>query len=216
MDTGINTPKFNISELVDDLRPVTPLGKTRGLIIPALLTAAFICVIIVAKGLRADLISGHPAEMFLIRAGILLLLGTASAHAVISMACPAVGKHSNGWQMALAGALLFPLSAMIVASSGDINPSISMMKFGLECMMMSAIGALAIAIPMVIWLRRGAPTSLNRAGWLTGLASGGLAAFAYNLHCPFSDLAYTGLWYSLSVGVCALAGRAIVPRLIRW
>jgi len=27
---------------------------------------------------------------------------------------------------------------------------------------------------------------------------------------------YIGVWYSLAVGVCALLGRLIVPRLIRW
>ncbi len=67
-------------------------------------------------------------------------------------------------------------------------------------MMYSAIGGLATAVPMVLALRRGAPTSPARAGWLTGIAAGGLGAFAYNLHCPFNNVIYIGLWYTLAVG----------------
>ena len=29
-------------------------------------------------------------------------------------------------------------------------------------------------------------------------------------------MVYTGLWYGLAVGIAALAGRLVVPRLVRW
>ena len=48
------------------------------------------------------------------------------------------------------------------------------------------------------------------------LAGGSLGALAYNLHCPYDSMIYTGLWYGLAVGIAALAGRLVVPRLIRW
>jgi hypothetical protein len=86
----------------------------------------------------------------------------------------------------------------------------------LQCMAFSGLSGSATAVPMVLWLRRGAPTSPERAGWLTGVAAGGLGAFAYSLHCPFNDVVYIGLWYSLAVGLCAVLGRLVVPRLIRW
>jgi hypothetical protein len=216
MDKIMQKQVFDFSALVDDLRPVRALTTKRGALIPAGITAAMITVIAFTFGIREDVLIGHPQEMFLIRAGLLLLLGVASAHAVITTASPSVGKYNNGWQIALAGALLFPLSALIVAVSGDIDPSVSIVKYGAQCLAMSTIGALATAVPMVIWLRRGAPTSPERAGWLTGLASGGLGAFAYNLHCPFNSVVYIGLWYGLAVGICAVAGRLIVPNLIRW
>jgi hypothetical protein len=69
---------------------------------------------------------------------------------------------------------------------------------------------------MVFMLRKGAPTYPERAGWLTGIAAGGLGAFAYNLHCPFNNIVYIGLWYSLALVICALVGRLVVPHLIRW
>jgi hypothetical protein len=215
MDKNMTDTGFDISALVDDLQPVRPLNGMRGLLMPLLAITAALLVIAGAFGLRPDLLAGQPAEMFLIRAGILLLLGVSCAHAVLSMASPSVGKQNNGWKMAVAGAFLFPLSAMIVALTGKIPP-IAQMLNGYECVIMSAIGAFATAIPMVYWLRKGAPTSPERAGWLVGIASGGLGAFAYNFHCPFNSIVYIGLWYGLAVGVCAALGRLLVPRFIRW
>ncbi|MBU6207998.1 MAG: DUF1109 family protein, partial [Alphaproteobacteria bacterium] len=55
-----------------------------------------------------------------------------------------------------------------------------------------------------------------RAGWLVGLASGSFGTFAYSLNCPSNSIYYIGLIYSLAVGVCAVTGRLIVPRIIRW
>jgi hypothetical protein len=87
---------------------------------------------------------------------------------------------------------------------------------GVYCLIFSLIGGSATAIPMVAALRKGAPTSPERAGWLTGIASGGMGAFAYNFHCPYDSLVYIGFWYSAAVALCAIAGRLIVPRFIRW
>jgi hypothetical protein len=208
--------KFDLSALVDDLEPVTPVRQALPLALSAVITVAAVALIAWFQGVRADVLAGHPDEMFLIRSGVLLLLGGGTAHAVTSMASPSVGRSQDGWQMALAAAVLFPLSALIVASTGDIGPALSAMDSGLRCLGYSLIGGVATAVPMILMLRRGAPTSPERAGWLTGIAAGGLGAFAYNLHCPFNHVVYTGLWYSLAVGVCALAGRLVVPRLIRW
>jgi hypothetical protein len=212
----MNKPTFSIADMVDDLEPVRPVSIKGGLAIAAAITLTAIAAVIMRKGMRADLLAGHPSEMFLLRAGILLLLGVATAYSVLSMASPGVGKQGNGWKIALSAATLFPLAAMIVAMTGNVGPAITEMQSGVQCMTMSLIGGVATAIPMVLWLRKGAPTNLERAGWLTGVAAGGLGAFAYNFHCPFESIVYIGLWYTLAVGACAIIGRLLVPRLIRW
>lgn len=207
---------LNIAALVDDLEPVRPMNKRIPLALSAAITVVAVAVIVWFKGMRADVLAGHPDEMFLIRGGVLLLLGGATAHAVTSMASPSVGRNQNGWQMALAAAVLFPLAAIIVATTSDVGPAMSAMESGMRCMGYSLIGGIATAVPMVMWLRKGAPTSPERAGWLTGVAAGGLGAFAYNIHCPFNNVVYIGIWYSLALAVCAVVGRLVVPRLIRW
>jgi hypothetical protein len=208
--------KFDIAALVDDLEPVTALSPRRPLMIAAAITVAMLAIVVLMRGVRADVMAGHPDAMFLIRSGILLLLGGGTAHAVLGMASPAVGKAHMSWQMALAAAFLFPVAALIVAMTGDMGNAMAEMYSVGQCLMFSAIGGAATAVPMILHLRRGAPTSPARAGWLVGIASGGLGAFAYNLHCPFNSVVYIGLWYTLAVGVCAVAGRLVVPRLIRW
>ena len=216
MNEEVTNAKLTIAELVDDLEPVRPVSATGGLAFAAAITLAALAAVIMNKGMRADLLAGHPSEMFLLRAGILLLLGLATAYSVLAMASPAVGKHGQSWKIALSAAALFPLAAIIVAMTANVGPAITAMQSGMQCMTMSLIGGVATAIPMVLWLRKGAPTNPERAGWLTGVASGGLGAFAYSFHCPFESIVYIGLWYTLAVGACAVLGRLVVPRLIRW
>ncbi len=207
---------FSIEALVSELEPVRPFRLSVGIGLVAALLATAIMGILVVKGLRADLLAANPDPMFLLRAGLLLLLGCASGYAVLGMASPAVGKPGQSWKMALAAAALFPLAALVLAMSGRGGEAVNNFHYGLDCLKFSLLGALATAIPMILWLRRGAPTSPTRAGWMTGVASGGLGAFAYGLHCPFNDVVYIGLWYTLAVGACAVVGRLVVPRLIQW
>lgn len=207
---------FQIQQLVDDLTPVPALKPNRSMAASLAIMAAILAVIVLWLGPRDDIMIGKPDTMFLLRGGILLLLGLANAYAVLAMASPSVGRHGNGWKIALAAALLFPLAAMIVAFSASPAKAMAATDTGMQCLRMSIMGGLATAIPMVLHLRRGAPTSPERAGWLTGLAAGGFGTFAYGFHCPFNSIIYIGLWYSLAVGICAVLGRLVVPRLIRW
>jgi hypothetical protein len=208
--------QFNIQQLVDDLEPVRSLRPKQSMAASLIITGAILLLITLWLGPREDMIAGKPDGMFLLRGGILLLLGLANGYAAIAMASPSVGRQGSGWQIALAAAALFPLAALIVAMSTGPADAIAATQTGLQCLRMSVMGGLATAVPMVLHLRRGAPTSPERAGWLTGIASGGLGAFAYGFHCPFNNIIYIGLWYTLAVGISAVIGRLVVPRLIRW
>jgi hypothetical protein len=207
---------FDIASLVNELEPVRPLDARRGWGLPVLLTLAATGIIIWLNGMRADLSAGTPHPMFLMRSGILLLLGIASGGALLSMATPSVGKHGNGWKIAVAAALIFPAAATVMLFSGQSQSPLLAASSGLECLFYSIATGIATAVPMIAWLRRGAPTSPERAGLLTGLAAGGLGAFAYNFHCSYDSVVYIGFWYSLAVASCAILGRLVVPRLIRW
>ena len=207
---------FDLDAMVAELEPVQPLRVSRAIafVLTIAITAAFLIVSV--KGARTDVVALDPNPMFLLRAGLLLLLGGGCGWAALSMASPSVGKQGQSWKMAIAAAALLPLAALIVAMTGRSDIAMENANFGLQCMVFSGLSGLATAVPMVLWLRKGAPTSPERAGWLTGVAAGGLGAFAYGLHCPFNDVVYIGLWYSLAVGLCAVLGRVVVPRLIRW
>jgi hypothetical protein len=207
---------FDIQSLVDDLEPVRSMNPRRSIVLPVAAMLLALAFVVALLGARADVMAGEPTSMFLLRGGMLLLLGLASAWAVVRMASPSVGRHDNGWKVALAAAALFPLAAILVAMRQDPMPALTEFTDGMECLRMSVMSGLFTAIPMVLLLRRGAPTSPNRAGWVTGVAAGGLGAFTYSLHCPANGIIYIGFWYTLAVGICAGLGRLVVPRLIRW
>ena len=204
-----------IEGLVEQLEPVRTLKPKSGLAIVGGLTMIAGIAVATMLGVRDDLMTG-VAEMFFLRSGMLLMLGIATAITVVNMARPGVGKLSRGWIWALITAALFPLTAAIM--SAIAMPPLEALRpmEGLKCLAASGIAALAIGSGLTLWLRRGAPTSPERAGWLVGIASGALGAAAYNLHCPFNDIYYIGLWFTIPVLVSAIVGRLVVPRLIRW
>lgn len=206
-----------IDRLVDDLTPVKPLKARDGLALTLMTAAVFAALVAVFGGIRGDILMGIPDPMFFLRGGALLLLGLTSSYAVIAMSQPAVGNSFKGWVWALFAALLFPATAAVMAMiAAPDNMSIFVPRYGVECLAISMLVGTGIAAAQVFWLRRGAPVALDRAGWLVGMSSGALGAAAYSLHCPFNSIFYIGLWYSLAVAICAILGRLIVPRLIRW
>lgn len=206
-----------IAELVDDLRPVRPLSLWRGLGVVVASMAAMIAGVAMVVGLRPDLLTGSPDPLFLLANGLFLLLGLAASVSVLAMGRPRVGSDHSGWAWATAMAALLPATGIALALAGKTSALTGKAAgHGLDCLMMgSALGLLAFAV-LVIWLRRGAPTSPERAGLVAGIAAGSLGTFAYSLHCAFNDIVHIGLWHGGVVALSALAGRMVVPRLIRW
>ena len=208
---------FSIDSLVADLTPVARVRPRGALGLVLGTTALAIMWVALRFGIRPDLLAGTPHPIVVIRGGILLLLGFASLAGIVTAARPGVGQASHGWRWALAAAALFPVTSLLLSLVNGGFPQDDMHSpNGPWCLGISTVGATLIGGALTAWLRRGAPTALNRAGWLVGLAAGSFGAFAYGLHCPSTTVYYVGLWYSGAVAMCALAGRLIVPPLIRW
>ncbi len=206
-----------IDDLVANLTPVRRLAPGLAWTMALALTGVAVLAVYSLYGLRSDLMAGHPAGIVVLRAGALLLLGCAALTAVIAAARPGVGQTSHGWRWALGAALMFPLTSIVIVLTDQRLPMADLTSpNGPWCLGISGASALVIGTALTVWLRGGAPVALNRAGWLVGLAAGSFGAFAYSLHCPSATIPYIGIWYTLTVGLCALAGRLIVPRLLRW
>jgi len=216
-----NPPEAGLNALLDalaaDLHPVKPLSDRPVQLVLAMMLGLAVVAVAVFLGARADLVAGEPGAMFLMRCGTLLMLALISVAAVLAQAHPGVGPGRQGWKVATAMAALYPLVGGAQAlADPDHARAMAAMPSGWQCLGVSLGIALLCAVPMVLHLRRGAPVAPDRAGLMVGLAAGSLGALAYNIHCPFTDMVYTGLWYGAGVAGAALAGRLIVPRLIRW
>lgn len=213
--------RFDIDTLVESLVPVRRLRVRDGLAIA--LAVMVLCALAIGFGLgvRGDLTNGIPHWMFMVRSAVLLGLGTAAAAAALAASTPSVGgERSAFWKWSLGIAAVFPLGAMYVwmADIRTVDQARRLLDphYGLQCLQMSAMCALAIGTAMILWLRRGAPVTPARTGWLVGLASGSLGAAAYSLACSENAVIYIGTWYTLAVAGCALTGRLVVPPLLRW
>lgn len=206
-----------IASLVDDLRPARVLHRRYGLGLTAAAAAATLAIVAVIFGFRGDISVGHFETLFLIANGLFLILGVACAATVVAMGNPQVGSRHFGWRWVAAAACLLPLSAIIILVSGTEAPPGSLISVHeMDCIFAGVGLGLLTAVALVFWLRRGAPTSPERAGLLVGVASGCIGIFAFAFHCSSNTIYHVGLWHSAPVLISALLGRVLVPRLVRW
>ncbi len=213
---SMNT-SFNIDTLVEGLVPVRRVRAEHGLLLVLATTIIASAAVAMRYGFRADIMSGTPDPMVIIRGGVLLLMGLATSFAAIAAARPAVGQRHNGWLWTLATAMLFPAAALVNGLwLGGVPDDSLHPEMGRYCLGISGGSALLIGGALTAWLRRGAPTAIDRAGWLVGLAAGSFGTFAYSLHCPLTNIWYIGLWYTAAVALAACAGRLVVPKIVRW
>jgi len=210
-------PPLDLDRLADELTPVRRLRPAAGALATAAAVAAVIVAVLGWAGLRADLAEGVLHPIFLVRAGLLLLLGSASVAGVLAMGQPAVGRARAGWRWAAAAAAVIRMAAVILALNAPtpVGGRLYPMN-GMQCIGYTLVGGIAIGAVLTLWLRRGAPTSPKRAGLLVGLGAGSLAAFAYGMHCPHDDMLYIGLWYTIAIAGAAAIGWIVVPPLVRW
>ncbi|WP_017664199.1 NrsF family protein [Porphyrobacter sp. AAP82] len=206
-----------IAELVDGLEPVRPLHFAEGVALALGAAAVTAVAVVAAFGLRAEWLAGHLDPMQLVSTLLFLGLALAASVAVVVMSRPQVGSDHSGWRWAAAMAGLLPLAGVIVAlARGASGLSPELMRHGAECLAGGSAASLLVFALLTAWLRRGAPTAPERAGLVAGVAAGAFGIFAASLHCGDNDIVHIGLWHSAVVAVTGLAGRALVPRLIRW
>ena len=210
-------PNKLIASLVDDLRPVRAMRMVDGLALVASAGVITVVLTILLLGLRPDVADGQFQPLFLFANGLFLIVGLATALAAVGMGMPRVGHSSQGWKWVVAMGSLLPATAVIMLTSRtEPMPLALVTSHEVKCVAMGLALSLLTATALTGWLRRGAPTSAERAGWLVGLASGSTGIFAFAFHCPFDSFYHVGLWHVLPVAIGAILGRLIVPRLIRW
>jgi len=207
-----------IAALTEDLTPVKRVRPVEGLLLIGFATIIASVASIAVYEWWDGLLTGAASGYFVITHGLLLVLGGASAAALISGALPRVGARANAplWSAIMLGIL--PLGAIISLLSGQGNHAHEGLNdpVAFMCTTASLSASALVLIAAVLWLRRGAPVSLERSGWLAGLAAGSLGTVAYGITCPLDTFSHVGLWHVAPVAISAIVGRLVVPPLIRW
>lgn len=206
-----------IDSLVDDLHPVRPVSTARGLAVAAGSLAAIVLAVIATFGVNWDFAGLAAQPVYMISVGLFLLLGAVCAISVVAQSKPQVGADHSGWKWAALMILILPLAGVVSSLRGSNSAfSASATMDGLGCVMVAVLfGSLAFGA-MTWWQRRGAPTSPERAGLLTGIAAGCFGIVGFSLSCTHADIAHIGIWHSVAVATCAVLGRLVLPRLLRW
>jgi hypothetical protein len=207
-----------LNDLVADLKPVKPMKPRTGWLLLAGAVAVSASLVIGVLGMRIDLAAVLMTAPFLWKMMTFLALGLVAAAVAIRLSHPNAGqdKLAPWFVPGLAVVLLLPAVASLFGT-GD-QPLISRLdlaqaKWCFSCIIAASLAPMAC---LTVWLRRGAPVRPVRAAVLIGLASGGLGAAAFALHCPHSDPLYVALWYGLSVALVVGLARVLLPRWLRW
>lgn len=205
-----------IAALAAELTPVRPMRLKTGLGWLAAAVLATLAVTVLWFGLRADLMAGTAPPLVPLASGLWLLLGLATASSAIALGTPEVGRRSSGWRWTLAMAALLPAGALVTILRDVPDGRIPSGTVEWACVGDALALGLMTAVPLILWLRRAAPVSPERAGVLVGIASGSIGIFAFSLHCPIDGFAHLGLGHAVPVLIAALVGRLLLPRFLRW
>lgn len=206
-----------IDALVADLAPVHPLRGRDGGLRVALAAALTLAAVLGLLGLAAPLRDGTMSAMFPLANGLLLLLGLAAGASAIAQATPHVGARHNGPRWTMASAAVFPATALaLLALHGDEAGHLIAAERSWHCLAASLLASLLIGGALLTWLRRGAPASPETAGLHLGVAATALGTAIYGFSCPADNLYHLGIWHALPVVVGGLAGRFLIPPLLRW
>jgi len=214
-----------IASMTEELTPVRRVNPRDGALLVGFATLVSGLLSISIFNFWTGMFLGEASAFFWITNLLLLLLGAASTTALVSGALPRVGPRTSAPAWSAAMLAVMPIAALITIATVELNhdhenavPSMlaDPATWHWECGA-SAFGAgLIVFVAAVMFLRQGAPVSLERSGWLAGLTAGALGAVAYGITCPLDSIAHIGIWHVLPVAAWALIGRYAVPPLIRW
>ena len=206
-----------IAAMTEDLTPVQRVRPEMGGLLIGFATVVAALASIAIFEFWTGMVTGDASGYFWIINGLLLVLGTASTAALVASALPRVGERSSAPRWGAAMLAVIPIAALIsLISAETTGENASAVVWYWECAAYGMSAGLLVALAAVMFLRRGAPVSLERAGWLTGLAAGSLGSLAYGITCPLDTITHVGIVHLVPVAISAVIGRLVVPPLIRW
>lgn len=206
-----------IDTLVADLTPVRPRRPAAGALLVTAAAAATALAVIAANGLAGNPWQSAASPLFLLANGLLLMLGIAASASTIAMANPRVGSRHTGarWAMLMAG--VFPAAAVVMLAIHRAEAShLLAAAEGWHCFAEGTLASLLTGGTLLFWLRRGAPVSPGIAGLHLGVGSTALGSAIYGISCPVDTIYHLGIWHALPVVLGGLAGRLLIPKVLRW
>lgn len=207
-----------IRKLADGIEPVPPRAVERRLGRAVAGGASVTLILVVAAlGLRPDLAHAMVGGMFWLKLFYTGSIGLGALVLTAHLARPEATRLDGlRW-------LLIPIGVMAAVGLVELIeiPASEWSKLWMGrswkiCPFLIFGLAVPIYLCLIVAFRRFAPTRLTATGAVAGLASGGLAATVYCLHCPEASALFVLTWYAMGMALAALAGGLAGKLMLRW
>lgn len=213
---------MKMDQLIDDLaREVRPVGRGAvGMRLAIGLAAGAIGTVMLVGwwlGFNPDLGIAMRGYSFWMKWIYTLSIAVCAMVATARLARPDTGRLGWLWILLVPAGLLALIGAVEMAR---VPPGHWLAMWLGDSWRVCPTNLFLLSIPIFLGLlwsfRRLAPTRLRAAGAAAGLTAGAWAAALYCLHCPEVSAIFVLTWYSLGIGLAALLGALVGPRLLRW
>jgi hypothetical protein len=184
-----------------------------------LVAGAFVTLlaVIFGLGLRPDLATATVGFAFWMKVAYTAALAVLALTLTLHLSRPDAARPRGLWILALPIAALATLAVLELLRT---PPSGWVALWLGDSWRICPWLVLGLSVPIFLGLlwafRRLAPTRRRAAGTAAGLAAGAAAATIYGLHCPEASATFVLTWYSLGIGLAAVLGRLVGPKLLRW
>lgn len=213
---------MSIERLVDqlsrDLKPVHPRSVAADALILAIIGGIELALFIGLGAMRPDMPMAMEHLPFWWKLTGLGLVATVGAGVAILSLNP-VASPRRGLRSLVAIAAVCLAAGWGIDAAGHGWPALAERlnwRDGLQCVAKMVLLSLPAVIGIGFLMRRGAPTDLGGTALAAGIASAAWGAFVFVFACPYDDLLYTAIWYSVGCGLVTLLARLILPGLSRW
>jgi hypothetical protein len=202
-------------------------GAQRRIAIAVSLAAAMaLTVVVLASQLvyhryASGLEVAAPSAPYLLQVLLLLVALTFDA-TVIAMWRGRNGLGSGAISLYLASGLVAPIYAALVLISPvhmhtdeAVLSDVMISRWGLRCLVISAIVGLLVLTTFTVALRRSIPTASTLRGAAIGTAAGAWAGLSVFIFCPSGDLLHILVGHILPIVAFTLVGIVFIPRMLR-
>ena len=201
----------------DARKPVTPFPVTRRIGLAAFIGAiASLVILVLWLGVR-DMAAASALPSYWMKTLYTSALAGAG-FLVTERLCRPGAKPTNGLAAMTAvftlmlGAAVFQLMSTSEEGIGDALLGSTWNSCPWRIAALATPGLFYCLLSM----RRLAPTRPAFAGASAGLFVGGIAATVYGLYCTETSAAFTLIWYTCGIALCAAVGAVAGWRLLRW
>ncbi|MGV3550309.1 NrsF family protein [Rhizobium sp.] len=205
-----------ISALAADAKLGTGLGRSllAALAVGTLLTGI---VFFATLGFRQDIGSAMQTMRFGFKFAVTLSLAAAAGAIVLRIGRPGMPVLFAAWTLAIPVLLLATGVMMEMRMIPDDTWSVRLIgRSWTHCLLAIPAFSIPTLAALLYALRAGAPSSPALAGAMAGLASAAIAATYYASNCRDDSPLFVATWYTIAIGIVALAGALIGRRVLRW